>query len=103
MTMNDDIKELLEQNLHLAKENNHLLRAMRRAAIYGFVGKILFWIIILGIPAYLYVSFISPLLFGSTSQRDAAWQNLIHTTHLSSQTVQHVITGVSTYSSVIKK
>ncbi len=103
MIKDDGLKELLEQNLHIAKENNHLLRSMRRTAVYGFVGKILFWIIILGIPAYLYFSFISPILFGNASQRDAAWQNLIKTSHLSTQTVQHALTSVSTYSSVIKK
>ncbi len=103
MATNDDIKELLEQNLRVTKENNHLLRALRRAAMYRFLGRILFWAIVLGIPAYLYVSFVSPLFFGNATQRNEAWQNLLNTSNISTQTVQNIITKVSTYSSVIKK
>ncbi len=101
--MDKNLKELLEQNLRLTKENNHLLRSMRRTALYGFIGKILFWIIMLGVPAYLYVSYVSPIIFGNTAQRTATWENIVKTSHLSTQEVQNILTKISTYSKGVKK
>ena len=60
--MEEDLKELLEENLRLAKDNNHMLRSMRRAARLSFVGRIVFWIILLGVPAYLYVTYVAPVI-----------------------------------------
>ncbi len=65
--MNDtdeDLKELLEENLRLAKENNRMLRSMRRAARLSFVGRIIFWLILLGVPAYLYITYVAPVMSG---------------------------------------
>ncbi len=101
--MDNNIQKLLEQNIRLTKENNHLLRSMRRAAIYGFIGKILFWIIMLGVPAYLYVSYISPILFGNQSQRTSAWERLVNTSNISTQTIQSAFMKISTYSKATKK
>ena len=53
-----ELKSLLQENLHLAKENNKMLRAMGRRAWYGFMWKIVVWAIILGLPIYLYYAYL---------------------------------------------
>ena len=49
-----EIKRLLESNAALLKENNELLRKLRRQALWGAVFKTLWVIILLGLPLYLY-------------------------------------------------
>ena len=57
--MNDsEFKELLE----LTKENNKLLRKMRRSAMIGGVIRLIYWVAIIGTPIFLYYSFLQPYL-----------------------------------------
>lgn len=46
--MTPEEKSLLVQSLALAKENNKLLRGMRRSARIASVLRIIYWIIIIG-------------------------------------------------------
>lgn len=52
------LEELLEDNLHLAKENNKILRDMRRTGWFAFWFKVVLWTVILVLPFF----FIGPLL-----------------------------------------
>lgn len=57
--MNDtEIKELLG----LARENNRLLRKMRRSAMIGNVTRLIYWVAIIGVPIFLYYSFLQPYM-----------------------------------------
>ncbi len=77
--MDEDLKTLLEDNLRIAKDNNRMLRAMRRAAFVGIIGRVIFWIFILGVPAYLYITYLSPLISSIVPQGVGAGQNpLLH-------------------------
>ncbi len=59
--MNDrEMKELLE----LTRDNNKLLRKMRRHAIFGNITRLIYWAIIFGVPVFLYYYFIQPQLGG---------------------------------------
>lgn len=60
--MDQEIKDLLQKNLELSRENNKLLRKMRRASIYGGIVKVIWWAIIFGVPVYLYFAFLQPYL-----------------------------------------
>ena len=60
--MDDDLKTLLEENIRISKDNNRMLRTMKRAAVAGVIGRVIFWILILGVPAYLYITYLSPLI-----------------------------------------
>jgi hypothetical protein len=63
--MNPNEKELLEKTYELAKENNHILRGIRRSGRWSTAVRILYWIIIIGLSlgAYYYVQpYINPLL-----------------------------------------
>jgi hypothetical protein len=44
-----DIKNLLEENLRLSKENNELLLKVRRVQRWSQISRIFYWIIIIGI------------------------------------------------------
>lgn len=48
------LRALLEENQRLVKENNEILRSMRRAARIALVFKIVIWAIILGLPVFLW-------------------------------------------------
>lgn len=57
--MNDrEIKEILE----LTRENNKLLKKMRRSAIIGNIIRLFYWAIILGGPIVIYFYFLKPYL-----------------------------------------
>lgn len=46
--MDPETKKLLEENLVLAKETNHLLKKVVSAARWGRVFHLIYWIIIIG-------------------------------------------------------
>ena len=47
--MDPEIKNLLEENLKLSKENNELLLKVRRVQKWAQYSRIFYWVIILGI------------------------------------------------------
>ncbi|GMQ95108.1 MAG: hypothetical protein BMS9Abin13_218 [Patescibacteria group bacterium] len=55
--MDPEAKKLIEKNLELSKENNKMLRKMRRAMRWGKVFKLFYWTIIIGstVGAYYYI------------------------------------------------
>jgi hypothetical protein len=57
-----EMKEMLKEDLALAKDNHRMLRAIRRGQWLGFLGKILFYAIILALPLYLYQQYLQPLV-----------------------------------------
>ena len=54
--------EILEETYALAKENNKMLKRMRRAAWIGGVFKLLFWVAMIGVPAWLYYEYAQPIV-----------------------------------------
>ena len=60
--MDEEFKVLLRKNLELSKENNRLLKKLRRNAIIGNVLRLIWWAIIIGLPVYLYFSILQPYL-----------------------------------------
>lgn len=62
MVNGEDLKTLLKRNLELTQENNALLRKMRRSAVYGNIIKIVWLAIIIGLPVYIYYSFLQPYI-----------------------------------------
>ncbi len=55
--MDDELKKLLEENLELSKENNHLLKSVRGSQKRAAMMRTLYWILILGMTfgAYYYI------------------------------------------------
>ena len=60
--MDPELKRLLEETHALARENHRILRAIRRDQWFGFVGKIIIWIIVLLLPLYLYQQYLQPIV-----------------------------------------
>jgi len=60
--MDQETRELLRKNLELAKENNRLLRKMRRGAILGNIVHVIWWAIVVGIPVFLYFTVLQPYI-----------------------------------------
>ncbi len=54
--------EMLEETYKLAKDNNKMLRRMRRAAWFSSILKLIFWAAIIGIPAWLYYEYAGPIV-----------------------------------------
>jgi hypothetical protein len=53
-----ELKMLLEENIVIAKDNNRLLRLIRRDAKIGLIVKIVIWVILLGLP----LLFLGPII-----------------------------------------
>ncbi len=60
--MDPEIKKLLEETHALAKDNHQMLRAIRRDQWFGFIGRIIIWVIVLALPLYLYQQYVQPLV-----------------------------------------
>lgn len=60
--MEHSTEELIKENLKLTKENNKLLRKMRRGAFIGGIFKLIWIAALIGVPVYLYVNFLAPVL-----------------------------------------
>ena len=60
--MDEELKRLLEENLEVTRENNELLKKIRRDAVIGFVVKGLLYLVIFGVPLFLISSYLGPLL-----------------------------------------
>jgi hypothetical protein len=56
------LEQLLEDTLEVAEENNKLLRSMRRASQWAFQGKIILWLIVLGVPVLIFGPHVKALL-----------------------------------------
>ena len=56
----EEMKELLEENLEVAQENNKLLKRMYRNSIIALVAKVLIWLIILGVPLFFLAPYLKP-------------------------------------------
>lgn len=70
--MDPEERKLLEETHRLARENNHLLKAVRRYHWIGFMVKVLIWSSLILLPLYFYQSFLAPVLPASFD-----FQNLI--------------------------
>jgi hypothetical protein len=65
--MNDrEMKELLD----LTRDNNKLLRKMRRHAIFGNVTRLIYWAVIFGVPVAFYYYYIQPQIGGIVETYD---------------------------------
>ena len=60
--MEIDQEELLQRTYALAKENNKLLKKARHGAWIGFIFKLLFWGAMIGIPIWMYMTVLQPIL-----------------------------------------
>ncbi|PIR82484.1 hypothetical protein COU20_02155 [Candidatus Kaiserbacteria bacterium CG10_big_fil_rev_8_21_14_0_10_59_10] len=58
-----DEDRMLEETYRLSKENNRMLHAMRRSAFIGGVVKLMVWIVLLVVlPLWLYSTYLAPVL-----------------------------------------
>jgi hypothetical protein len=62
------LEELLEENLELAKENNKLLKEMRRNAIIGLIARVVIWLVVLGVPIFFLSTYLGPILDALSGQ-----------------------------------
>ena len=68
--MNPDQIRLLDEAVSLARENNRLLRAMRRSGRLNFILRLFYWAIIIGLSygAYIYIQpYVETLQSGYTT------------------------------------
>ena len=54
--------EFLEEIYDLVKENNKMLRAEKRARIFAGLFKILWLILVIGVPVWLYFTYLEPMI-----------------------------------------
>lgn len=60
--MDPDTQRQLDEIQALAKDNNRMLHAIRRDQWFGFVGRLIFWAIVLALPFYLYQQYLQPII-----------------------------------------
>lgn len=59
--MDQEDRDLMEEVLELSRENNKILHKLHRAAIIGRIGKIIYWVVIIGSMFGVYY-FFQPLV-----------------------------------------
>src|SRR4051812_36983563 len=71
----NDQARMLRESLELAKENNRLLRRMRRDAFWGRIFSLLFWGVTLGLPVLLYYFYVYPYIHALQTSYQGLEQN----------------------------
>ena len=63
-----ELKRLLRENITLAQENNLLLKKLHRNALWTFWVRILWYVLLIGLPFVVYFFFLEPYFqaFGSS-------------------------------------
>lgn len=56
------LEELLRESIEITRENNRLLKAMRRDALIGGIVKVLIWGVLIGGSLYFSLRYLEPLL-----------------------------------------
>lgn len=56
----EELKKLLVENQRLLIENNQLLNKMRRSAVISTIFRVIWFVIVLGLPVYAYFNYIQP-------------------------------------------
>lgn len=52
----------LDELIRLTKENNRMLRAMRRSAFLGGLFKFILWALFIIVPLWLYMQYLAPVM-----------------------------------------
>jgi hypothetical protein len=55
-------RELLEQTYKIERENNKMLKGMRRNAFLGGIFRLLWYALLLGLPLWAYVTYLQPVV-----------------------------------------
>lgn len=58
----DPDRQRLDEIYRLERENNKMLHSMRRNARWGFLFRILLTLLALGVPIWLYFSYLAPVV-----------------------------------------
>ena len=60
--MHNEDRELLEEIYDLLLENNKMLKAQRRAKIFERILKLIWFVILIAVPLWLYYTYLEPVL-----------------------------------------
>ena len=85
--MEIDQEELLQRTYAIAKENNKLIRKMRRGAWLGFIVKLLLFVVL---PMWAYYAFLQPIL-GQAMGLLGQVQNTAENIGVTPQQLQHLL------------
>ncbi|HEY4477942.1 MAG TPA: hypothetical protein VJB09_01550 [Candidatus Paceibacterota bacterium] len=74
--MDPEAKELLEKTYELEKENNHMLRRLRRAQRYAALMRVAYWFIIigLGVGAFYFIQPYIDAITGSIGETKSTFE-----------------------------
>lgn len=61
-TDSSNLLEKIEETLKVTRENNRLLKAMRRDALIGGILKMAIWVVLVGASIYFSAQFLEPYL-----------------------------------------
>ena len=60
--MEDEMKTLVRRNLELTRENNKLLKKIRRNGMIANIMRLVWWGVIVGVPLFLYYYVLQPYI-----------------------------------------
>lgn len=60
--MDPELKRQVEEIHALVRDNHHMLRAIRRHQWWSFITTVIFWLVVLVAPFYLYQQYVQPLV-----------------------------------------
>ena len=60
--MDEELRTLMRRNLELSRENNKLLKKVRRNLLTANIMRLVWWAIIIGLPVILYYYVLQPYI-----------------------------------------
>jgi hypothetical protein len=64
--MDPELRKLLQENLAVAKNNNDVLRSIRHHQWLSSLTSVIFWVVVVALPIYLYQQYVQPFLAAVT-------------------------------------
>jgi hypothetical protein len=64
--MDPEDRDLLERTFKLARDNNRMLQAMGRAALFNGLFRVLAWAVVLGGSLWFYFHYVGPAISSTT-------------------------------------
>ncbi|HWO07433.1 MAG TPA: hypothetical protein VNM40_02520 [Candidatus Paceibacterota bacterium] len=55
-------QDKLDEVLRIARENNRMLRSMRRSSFFGAIVKTVLWVALIIVPLWFYLQYIAPVM-----------------------------------------
>ncbi len=79
----EELRELVEKNIEVTQDTNRVVRKMQRSATWGWILRIVWWLVVAGVTGAAYYYYVQPYvvkieqLYGLTQQQSQSFNEQV--------------------------